>query len=94
MISASPLHMRGSQIFRKIKAPTGKSPILFVRSIYLAEARRLLESTELSVSEIACDTGFSSPQFFPDAFRRSSECGLQSYVADFGAGNRQGQMGA
>ncbi len=94
MISASPLHMNGSQIFRKIKAPTGKSPILFVRSIYLTEARRLLESTELSVSEIACDTGFSSPQFFSDAFPDGS--GVRPSVIRGRSRVRiiQGQMGA
>ncbi len=62
------LAMSRSQIFRKVKALTGKSPTLFVRSIRLSKARHFLETTRLTVSEIAYDTGFSSPQFFSDAF--------------------------
>lgn len=57
-----------SQIFRKVKALTGKSPSLFIRSVRLAKARELLRDTTLTVSEVAYDTGFSSPQYFSDAF--------------------------
>jgi signal transduction histidine kinase/DNA-binding response OmpR family regulator len=62
------LAMSRSQIFRKIKALTGKSPSLYIRSIRLAQAQELLRSTALTVSEIAYDTGFSSPQYFSDTF--------------------------
>ncbi len=62
------LAMSRSQIFRKIKALTGKSPSLFIRSIRLARAQELLRTTARTVSEIAYDTGFSSPQYFSDAF--------------------------
>ncbi|MCK6691882.1 MAG: response regulator [Thermoanaerobaculia bacterium] len=62
------LAMSRSQIFRKVKALTGKSPSLFIRSIRLAKARELLRSTTLTVSEVAYDTGFSSLQYFSDAF--------------------------
>jgi len=62
------LAMSRSQIFRKIKALTGKSPTLYIRSIRLARAQELLRNTALTVSEIAYDTGFSSPQYFSDAF--------------------------
>lgn len=62
------LTMSRSQIFRKIKALTGKSPSLYIRSIRLARAQEMLRNTALTVSEIAYDTGFSSPQYFSDAF--------------------------
>ena len=62
------LTMSRSQIFRKIKALTGKSPSLYIRSIRLARAQGMLRNTALTVSEIAYDTGFSSPQYFSDAF--------------------------
>lgn len=60
--------MSHSQIFRKLKALTGKSPSQFIRSIRLNKAKILLSTSDLTVSEIAYETGFSSLQYFSDAF--------------------------
>ncbi|MBK8428253.1 MAG: response regulator [Lewinellaceae bacterium] len=62
------LAMSRSQIFRKIKALTGKSPSLFIRSIRLHHGKQMLLSTTLTVSEIAYEVGFSSLNYFSDAF--------------------------
>jgi len=62
------LAMSRSQLFRKIKALTGRSPSQFVRSIRLHHGRRLLQTTGLTVSEIAYEVGFSSVKYFSDAF--------------------------
>ena len=62
------LGMSRSQIFRKVKALTGSSPSLFIRAIRLQQGKHLLETTQLNVSEIAYDSGFSSVQYFSDAF--------------------------
>ena len=66
--------MSRSQLFRKVKALTGRSASLFVRSIRLQKARELLLTTDLNVSEIAYDIGFTSPAFFTRAF--SEEFGM------------------
>lgn len=60
--------MSHSQIFRKLKALTGRSPSTFIRSVRLHHARQLLKTTTLSVSEIAYETGFSSPTYFSRMF--------------------------
>jgi len=57
------------QLFRKVKALTDKSPSVFVRSIRLQNAKTLLLTTNLNISEIAYDVGFSDPSFFSRAFR-------------------------
>ena len=62
------LAMSRSQIYRKVKALTGKSPSLFIRSIRLHHGRHLLLTTDLTVSEIAYDVGYSAPSNFSDAF--------------------------
>ena len=62
------LAMSRSQIFRKIKALTGKSPSLFIRSIRLHHGKQMLLNTTLTVSEIAYEVGFSSLNYFSDAF--------------------------
>lgn len=60
--------MSRSQLFRKIKALTGQSPSLFIRAIRLQRGRELLETTEMNVSEVAYEVGFSTPAYFSDAF--------------------------
>ncbi|MCC6724909.1 MAG: response regulator, partial [Saprospiraceae bacterium] len=62
------LAMSRSQIFRKVKALTGKSPSLFIRSIRLHHGRHLLQTTTLTVSEIAYEVGYSALNNFSDAF--------------------------
>ncbi len=63
------LAMSRSQIFRKVKALTGKSPSLFIRSIRLHHGRHLLQTTTLTVSEIAYQVGYSALNNFSDAFQ-------------------------
>jgi DNA-binding response OmpR family regulator len=62
------LGMSRSQIFRKIKALTGKSPSLFIRAIRLNQAKELLQTTDMNVSEVAYEVGFSTPAYFSDTF--------------------------
>ena len=55
----------------KIKALTGISPVELLRDMRLREARRLLTTTELSISEIAYEADFSTPAYFTKMFPRS-----------------------
>lgn len=57
-----------SQLFRKLKALTGKSTSLVVRSIKLQKARYLLKTTDMTVTEIAYETGFSDLAYFSKCF--------------------------
>lgn len=60
--------MSHSQIFRKLKALMGRSPSAFIRSVRLRHAADLLKNTALTVSEIAYETGFTSPAYFSTMF--------------------------
>ncbi len=60
--------MSRSQLFRKIKALTGGSPSIFIRTIRLHRAKELLQNTSMNVSEVACEVGFSTPAYFSDMF--------------------------
>ncbi len=62
------LAMSRSQIYRKVKALTGKSPSLFIRSIRLYHGRHLLLTTDMTVSEIAYEVGYAALNNFSDAF--------------------------
>ncbi|KAA5827735.1 response regulator [Algibacter amylolyticus] len=63
------LNMSESQLYRKLKAITNKSTAIFIRSVRLEKGMELLESTNLTVSEIAYATGFSNPNWFGKAFK-------------------------
>lgn len=58
------------QLYRKVKALTGLSPVELLRQIRLQKAYSLLEHTDHTVSEIAYDTGFSSPGYFTTCFKK------------------------
>jgi signal transduction histidine kinase/DNA-binding response OmpR family regulator len=64
------IHVSRSQLHNKIKATTGYSTTIFIRKIRLKEARRLLKSTHLNISEIAYKTGFQDPNFFSRVYKR------------------------
>lgn len=58
-----------SQFYRKIKALTNFSPVELLRQMRLKHARTLLTTTEKNISEIAYETGFSTPAYFTKCFR-------------------------
>ena len=51
------------------KQEYGVSPINYLISCRIREARRLLTETDLSLSQIAAVLGFSSPSYFSQSFR-------------------------
>jgi LacI family transcriptional regulator len=59
-------HTIVERTFRKVLATTVRKEIIRVR---LAEAARLLQSTELSSCKIAALVGFTNPQYFNRSFR-------------------------
>ena len=61
--------MSRTQIYRKLKALTGKSPSLFLRSVRLNKAKEMISNKEASISEISYMVGFSSPAYFSRCFR-------------------------
>ncbi len=62
------LGLSRSNLYRKIKALTGRSPAVYLRSLRLQRARQMLLSSELSVKEVAYDVGFSNPYYFSNSY--------------------------
>lgn len=60
--------LSNTQVNRKLKALTGKTPSQFIRSIRLHKAQELLKTTDLNISEIAYDVGFNDPNYFSRSF--------------------------
>lgn len=62
------VHLSHTQVFRKMKALTGDHPTGFIRKRRLHKAKELLLSTDLNISEIAYEVGFSDPNYFSRTF--------------------------
>ncbi len=57
------------QLYRKVKALTGCTPVDLLRKARLAQAQSLLQESSLSVSEIAYQVGFASPSYFSKCYK-------------------------
>ena len=68
------LNMSQSQLYRKVKALTNSTPAILIRRIRLQKGRELLHTTELNVSEIAYQVGFTDPAYFSRTY--SEEFGI------------------
>lgn len=58
------------QVYRKLKALTDKTPSQFIRSFRLNKGLDLLKNTNLTISEIAYEVGFSDPNYFSRTFHK------------------------
>lgn len=64
---------------RLFKNATGMSPGVYQLNVRMAEGRRLLRETKLSVLEVALELGFSSPSHFAQVFRRETGLSPSEY---------------
>ena len=63
------LCMSRMTFYRKIQTATGQKPTEFIRTIRLRRAAELLREGRHTITEISCDTGFSSVSYFSRCFR-------------------------
>lgn len=57
------------QLYRKVKAITGLSPVELLRKMRLQQGYILLTTTNKTVAEIAFDVGFNTPGYFSKCFK-------------------------
>lgn len=77
------LAMSDTQLYRKLKAITNKTPSQFVRTVRLQKAMALLKNSGLSVSEVGYKVGFTSPQYFSKMFKEEFGFPPSESSADF-----------
>lgn len=68
------LNMGRNRLQREIKASTGLTPVEFIRSVRLNEARKMLSGGNYNVSEAAYACGFNNLSYFTRSFK--SEFGV------------------
>ncbi|MBO1364273.1 substrate-binding domain-containing protein [Prevotella sp. A2931] len=74
-VMGSEIGLSRVQLYRKVKALTGLSPVELLRKSRLNKADQLLRSTGMNISEIAYTVGFTSPSYFSKCFK--DEFGIQ-----------------
>lgn len=65
-----PLGCSKSKLYHRIKYLIGKSPNTFIKEYRLSKALQLMNRSSGNISEIAFETGFSSPSYFSKCFRK------------------------
>ncbi len=60
--------MSRAQLLRRMKSATGNSPAYYIKTMRLEKAKELLETSDVSISEAAYQTGFNSPSNFTKVF--------------------------
>ena len=58
------------QLYRKVFEHTGKSPSQLIRTVRMLRAVQFLETTDLSIMEVAWKVGFNDPNYFARIFRK------------------------
>jgi YesN/AraC family two-component response regulator len=74
------LHVSRLQLYRKITAMTGFSPVSFIRNIRLKVASKMFSQNELNVTQVMLEVGFSSPSYFTECFRELFGCNPSEYI--------------
>jgi len=59
-----------SQLYRKTTSLSGKTPNEFIKEYRLSKALKLIQKHRGNISEIAFETGFSTPSYFTQCFHK------------------------
>ncbi len=61
--------MSRSQLYRKVRSITGRSPNRFVRDVRMRKALMLIREKEHNISEVSLEVGFHNPSYFSKCFQ-------------------------
>ena len=87
---AALVHVNKYYLVHTFTREYGTSPINYLISRRIHESRRLLESTNHSLSQISHMLGFSSPSYFSQVFRKQAGISPQEYRKAFKARQEKG----
>jgi len=78
---------------RRFEQATGMSPLEYVHTLRLEEAKHMLEATDAPIEAIANEVGYEDAGFFARLFRRNVDLTPGQYRKRFGAVRRALQKG-
>lgn len=73
---------------RRFRAATGMSPLEYVHTMRIEEAKHMLETGDAPVEQVAAEVGYEDPGFFSRLFRRQVRLTPAQYRRRFGAVRR------
>lgn len=76
---AGAIFISRAQLFRRVRALSGRNPARYIHLVRIEQARALLADTGLTVSEVAWRTGFSDPSYLRRVFLRETGERLGAY---------------
>ena len=68
---ATDMNLSRVQLYRRVKAITGSSPVELLRAARLNRGYQLLLTTDKTISEVAYAVGFTSPGYFSKCFKEA-----------------------
>jgi signal transduction histidine kinase/ligand-binding sensor domain-containing protein/DNA-binding response OmpR family regulator len=69
-------------VYKRLFVLTGKTPIEFIRQLRLQRAAQLLGKSNMTVAEVAYETGFNNPKYFSKYFKTEYGKLPSAYQAD------------
>ena len=87
-------HLSRRTFIRAFRAATGATPAVWVRRQRLDEARRLLESTDLPIDQVAATCGFGSTVTLRQSFAAAFDTSPSEYRRRFDARTAAGGTGS
>jgi signal transduction histidine kinase/ligand-binding sensor domain-containing protein/AraC-like DNA-binding protein len=74
------IYMSRGTLYNKIVSLTGETPVELIRSIKLNKAAMLLENTDMKISEVGYEVGFTTPNYFARAFKAKFNISPSDYI--------------
>lgn len=72
--------MSRATFYRKMENLMGSAPSTFIRKYRLKKAAKFLQNGNYYISEVAFQTGFSTPKYFAKCFQKEFGCSPSEYV--------------
>lgn len=80
---ASEVGMSRANLYRKLQAINGETPVNFIKKIRLKRAAQLLKKNKMYISEVAYMTGFNNQKYFSKCFAKEFGTSPTNYIKEF-----------
>jgi AraC-like DNA-binding protein len=77
---AAEMGLSRSAFYKKVKGQTGFAPIDLIKEFRLSHAAELLQTTNLSIAEVAFRSGFADASYFGKCFRKRYGLSPREYL--------------
>jgi transcriptional regulator GlxA family with amidase domain len=62
--------LKERSLLRRFRKATGQTPVDYIQTLRIEEAKQMLETTDLPIEDIAAEVGYTETSSFRNAFRR------------------------